>query len=86
MRVLVAWGSKMGGTEGIARIVGEQLRKAGQEAVLVPAADVRDVNGFGTAIIAGGLYANRWERSARPLVSRNIAGLRRIPVWLFSSG
>ena len=86
MRVLIAWGSKMGGTEGIARIIGEELTKAGMEVVLSPAADVRGTNGYGAAIIGGGLYANRWEKSAYRLLARHIAGFRNIPVWLFSSG
>src|SRR6516225_1761957 len=35
MRVLVTWGSKRGGTEGIARIIGERLIEAGHEVVFL---------------------------------------------------
>jgi menaquinone-dependent protoporphyrinogen oxidase len=86
MRVLVAWGSKRGGTEGIARIIGEELEANGMDATVKPASEVRDVEGFDAAIVGGALYANRWHRDAHRFVARNIAGLRRIPVWLFSSG
>jgi menaquinone-dependent protoporphyrinogen oxidase len=86
MRVLVAWGSKRGGTEGIARIIADELRTLGVEAALAPASEVREVRGYGAAIVGGALYANRWHRDARRLVARHIADLRRIPVWLFSSG
>jgi menaquinone-dependent protoporphyrinogen oxidase len=48
--------------------------------------DVRDLRGYAAAIIGGALYANRWHHDARRLVARHIGGLRRIPVWLFSSG
>jgi menaquinone-dependent protoporphyrinogen oxidase len=86
MRVLVAWGSKRGGTEGIARILGEELARAGFDVTTRAAAEVRNVAGYDAAIIGGALYANRWHRDARALVASNVGGLRRIPVWLFSSG
>lgn len=86
MRVLVAWGSKAGGTEGIAQILGEKLRAQGIEVVLQLASAVRDVRGFDGVLIGGALYANRWHRTAHRLVARNVAALRQVPVWLFSSG
>ncbi len=86
MRVLVTWGSKLGGTEGIARSIGDVLERAGFEVALVPAGEVIDVAAYDAAIIGGALYANRWHRAARKLVTRNVAALRRMPVWMFSSG
>jgi menaquinone-dependent protoporphyrinogen oxidase len=86
MRVLVTWGSKRGGTEGIARIIADELTTLGVEASLVPASEVRDLRGYDAAIVGGALYANRWHRDARRLVARHIPEFRRIPVWLFSSG
>lgn len=85
-RVLVSWGSKLGGTEGIAQLIGEALEGEGLEVTRQPAALVRDVNAYDAAVIGGALYANRWHRDARRLVARNLTALRRIPVWLFSSG
>ena len=86
MRVLVTWGSKRGGTEGIARTVAEELKALGVDTILTPAYNVRDLLGYDAAIIGGALYMNQWHRDSRRLVARHIAGLRRIPVWLFSSG
>jgi menaquinone-dependent protoporphyrinogen oxidase len=86
MRVLITWGSKLGGAEGIARIVGEQLRRSGLEVELKPASEQRDVRGYDAVIIGGALYANLWHRHAYRFATRNIAALRRVPVWLFSSG
>ena len=86
MRVLVAWGSERGGTEGIARIVAEVLQREGLEVTLASAGDVRDPSAFDAAIVGGALYANRWHRHAHRFVARNVRALRRIPVWLFSSG
>ncbi len=85
-RVLVSWGSKLGGTEGIAQIIGDALEAEGVDVVRQPAAKVLEVSAYDAAIIGGALYANRWHRDARRLVARNVAALRRIPVWFFSSG
>ncbi len=85
-RVLVTWGSKLGGTEGIARIIAEVLEHEGFDVVAQPASEVRELGRHDAAIIGGALYANRWHHDARRLVMRNVAALRRIPVWLFSSG
>ena len=82
----LTWGSKHGGTEGITRIIADELETLGVEADLVPASEVRDLHGYHAAIVGGAVYANRWHRDARRLVARHIADLRRIPVWLFSSG
>jgi len=86
MRVLVTWGSKLGGTEGIARTVGDELRRDGLDVVLAPASEVRSLDGYDAAIVGGALYANRWHRAAHHLVTRHAGALRRMPVWLFSSG
>jgi menaquinone-dependent protoporphyrinogen oxidase len=86
MRVLVTWGSKRGGTEGIARTIADELKAIGVEAALMPASDVRELRCYNAAVIGGALYANRWQRDAHRLVARHIADLRRMPVWLFSSG
>jgi menaquinone-dependent protoporphyrinogen oxidase len=86
MRVLVTWGSKLGGTEGIARIIAESLQRAGFDVTAAAASEVRDAAEYDAAIIGGALYANRWHVDARRFVARNLTALRRIPVWLFSSG
>jgi menaquinone-dependent protoporphyrinogen oxidase len=86
MRVLVTWGSKRGGTAGIGQILAAALAARGIDVLAAPAAEVRSVEGFDAAIIGGALYANRWPAIARRFVNRNAQTLRKIPVWLFSSG
>jgi len=85
MRVLVTWGSERGGTEGIAKIVGNTLREQGHE-VDVSAPDAAKPSGYDAAIVGGALYANRWHRDARRFVLRHAKNLQRVPVWFFSSG
>ncbi len=86
MRVLVAHGSKRGGTAGIAEVIGAALVDAGQDAEVRRAADVGSLRGYDAAIIGGSLYVMRWHPAAHRLVRRQERALRTMPVWLFSSG
>jgi menaquinone-dependent protoporphyrinogen oxidase len=85
-KILVTWGSKMGGTAGIARILGDALESDGTDVTLLPVTAVMDIDGFDAVIIGGAIYANRWHPEARRFVQRNLTELRRRPVWMFSSG
>jgi menaquinone-dependent protoporphyrinogen oxidase len=86
MRILITWGSRMGGTEEIARILGETLEQAGHAVTLRPAREVGELADVDAVILGGGLYANRWQRDARRFVTRHARALRGLPVWFFSSG
>ncbi len=85
-RVLVTWGSKFGGTEGIALELTRVLEQNGFEVTGKPAARVGDLRSFDAVIVGGALFANRWHADARRFVARNAAALRQVPVWFFSSG
>ncbi len=85
MRVLVTWGSKRGGTEGLGRMLAEDLRDQGLEVEAAPAREAK-LAGFDAVIVGGALYANRWHRDAGRFVRRNAARLAEVPVWFFSSG
>ena len=67
-------------------MLADVLAAKGIEVVATPAAEVREVEAFDGAIVGGALYANRWPASVRHFVNRHSEGLRRIPVWFFSSG
>jgi menaquinone-dependent protoporphyrinogen oxidase len=86
MRVLVTWGSRRGGTEGIARIVSETLQREGHQAEILPPSQAARASGFEAAVVGGALYANRWHPAARHFVARHEKALRAVPVWFFSSG
>ncbi|HEX2690220.1 MAG TPA: flavodoxin domain-containing protein [Kofleriaceae bacterium] len=86
MRILVTSGSKHGGTEGIAERIAAALRDAHLDVELRRARESDSCAGFDAVIVGGALYANRWHRDARRFVTRHLAELQRMPVWLFSSG
>ena len=85
-RALVVFGSKSGGTAGLAQMVGAELQHHGWEVVVQDAAQPAELRGVDLVIIGGALYFNRWHRAARSFARRREPALRTIPVWLFSSG
>ena len=86
MRVLVTYGSKRGGTRGIAWGLHDGLVARGCEVDVASVDDVASLSGYDAAVVGSALYAMRWRRSARRFVKHNDAALRAMPVWLFSSG
>lgn len=86
MRVLVVYGSKRGGTRGIAESIRDALVARGLEVDVAPVEKVKSAAGYDAVVVGGALYAMRWRRSSRRFVKRNIASLREMPVWFFSSG
>jgi menaquinone-dependent protoporphyrinogen oxidase len=86
MRTLVTYGSKMGGTAGLAKMIAEALRRHDVQADVQAAAADRSLTSYEAVIIGGALYAGRWHRDARRFVEHHRRELRSMPVWLFSSG
>jgi menaquinone-dependent protoporphyrinogen oxidase len=85
-RVLVAYGTTRGGTEGVAQMIGEDLREHGHVAVVRPAAEVKEFADVDAVVVAGALYAGRWHKDARRFVRRHAGGLSKVPVWLVATG
>jgi len=84
--VLVAYGSRNGGTAGIAEVLAAALREDGIHAEARDAAAVRDLRDYGAVVLGGALYNRQWHRDAQRFGRRYGAALRERPVWLFSSG
>ena len=86
MRILVAYGSKRGGTRELAQVIAETLSHTDHDIVFRDARAVEDIDPYDAVIVGGALYAFRWHRHARRFVQRHVEELRRVPVWMFSSG
>ena len=87
MNVIIVVGSKHGSTRSIAEAVGDQLRTAGLDVTIVDAdAAAVSVDGYDAAVIGSAVYVGRWTKSARTFLEVNRESLRKMPLWLFSSG
>ncbi len=86
MRVLVAYASRHGATQGIAERVAATLERSGLEVTLKPAAQVCDAGAYDAFVIGGAAYVFHWLKDATDFVERHRPLLASRPVWLFSSG
>lgn len=86
MKILVAHGSERGGTAEIAAQVGAALRERGWTVDVLPAREVRTLDGYDAVVVGGALYAFRWHADAQRFVLLHARALRDRPVWFFSSG
>lgn len=86
MLILVTYGSKRGGTKGLADMVAEGLRAEGFTVVVEPAKTLWRVDQYDAVVVGGALYALRWHKDARRFVKQYAHDLADRPTYLFSSG
>jgi menaquinone-dependent protoporphyrinogen oxidase len=85
-KVLVVYGSRHGGTRGIAQKIGEVLRTEGLEADVVAADQAADISAADAFVVGSGVYMGSWLKEPIDFIKRNEATLAARPLWLFSSG
>jgi menaquinone-dependent protoporphyrinogen oxidase len=85
-KVLVAYATKYGATEGIAQAIGETLQEQGLDVNVVSADQVGDVQPYAAVVLGSAVYAGSWRKEAVALLEGQEAALTQRPVWLFSSG
>lgn len=85
-RIQVVYASRHGGTEGIAKCIGQALKDSGTDAVVVDAATHPDATGFDGYVIGSGVYMGAWLKDGLEYLERNKSQLAHKPVWIFSSG
>src|SRR5690242_13608781 len=85
-KVMVAYASRHGATEGIAERIADVLRSQGVDAVLADTAREPDAAGFDGYVVGSGVYMGSWLKEAIVFVEENQSLLAKRPVWLFSSG
>ena len=86
MAVLVAYASKHGSTEEIARFIADRLRERGHDAHATPAEEVSDLGGVQAVVLGSAIYVGSWMKDAMEFVERHLSTLQPLPVWLFSVG
>ena len=86
MRVLVAYASRYGATQGIAERIAEVLCQNGLDVMVQPARRVIDPTVYDAFVIGSAAYYFHWMKHSAKFVRRNCEFLATRPVWLFSSG
>jgi len=84
---MIAYASKYGTTEEVAKRIAESLqKKSGKEVAVKPIAEIADLGKPEAVIVGSPLYHGGWLPDAIAFVRKNSAALSRIPTWLFSVG
>jgi menaquinone-dependent protoporphyrinogen oxidase len=86
IRTLVAYASKHGSTEEVARAIGSFLRDAGHEVDIRDAAAVADVEPYDCVVLGGALYMGRWHTDARNFLRRHRVALEERALAVFALG
>jgi menaquinone-dependent protoporphyrinogen oxidase len=88
MNVLVAVASRHGSTAEIAERIVATLLAAGLEVDMQRIDDgaAADLGRYDAIVVGSAVYEGRWLRGARRFLADHQDQLRRIPVFLFSSG
>ena len=86
MRVLIAYASRHGATQGIAERVAGTLTTAGLDAEIRSLKDAGDLAGYDAFVIGSAVYMFHWLKEMPRFLRRHEKLLSEHPVWLFSSG
>jgi menaquinone-dependent protoporphyrinogen oxidase len=85
-QVLVAYATRHGSTEEVARAIAGRLRTHDLEVDVAPAAEVEDLDGYDAVVLGGALYMGRWHGDARRFVRRHGGVLSAIVSAVFALG
>jgi menaquinone-dependent protoporphyrinogen oxidase len=85
-RVLVAYASKYGSTEEVARYVGAALRDRGAACAVMPVDEVDEAFSYDLVVLGTGLYMGRMHREARRFLTRHHEALEKLPFAVFAMG
>jgi menaquinone-dependent protoporphyrinogen oxidase len=80
--ILIAYASDSGSTAEVAKVIGEELEKAGAIIEVLPVEQVGSLERYGAAII-GAPEIVGWHRAAKRFVHKNRESLAQIPVAYF---
>jgi menaquinone-dependent protoporphyrinogen oxidase len=85
-RVLVAYASKHGSTEEVARAVGSTIRRTGHHVDVRNAKTAHDVERYDAVVVGGSMYMGRWHADARRFLRKHDDELSQEHLAVFAMG
>jgi menaquinone-dependent protoporphyrinogen oxidase len=86
LKALVVYGTRWGGTVGVAEKIGESIVKSGHSAdVLDARSKLRDIASYDLVIVGSGIRADQWTKSTLAFLDRNVTALKSKKTALFVS-
>jgi menaquinone-dependent protoporphyrinogen oxidase len=84
--ILVAYATRYGSTRQVADAIARTLDEQGLETQVLPAGEVRDLDGYAGVVLGSALYMGRPHADARRFLRRHHAALAGLPVAVFAMG
>jgi menaquinone-dependent protoporphyrinogen oxidase len=85
-KILIAFTSRKGSTEGIARAIGTELEAAGYSVVVADMKGITGVADYQAVVIGAPVYMAQVEKAVSEFVAGNRQGLLAVPVAAFVVG
>jgi menaquinone-dependent protoporphyrinogen oxidase len=86
MNVLVAYASKYGSTEAVAKAVAEALREGGLSVDARPMRTIQTLDFYSAVVLGAPLYIGQWHKDALSFLSRHREALAQRPIAIFALG
>jgi len=83
-KVLVAFATRCGSTEGVANKIGDVLNEKGFNAEVLPARQVRGVEGYNAVVMGSCVRMGRIMPEMKRFMRRNAAAIGRLPAACFT--
>jgi menaquinone-dependent protoporphyrinogen oxidase len=84
--ILLAYATRFGSTEEVAKRVGAELRIAGFEVDIRPIKEVKGLDGYDAVVLGAAIYNARWHPEAHRFLSKHKEALERRRVAIFALG
>lgn len=84
--ILVTYATKYGSTQEVAKAIAGTLCQAGGQVEILPARQVRSLDGYNAVVLGAALYMGRWHEDARHFLKRHRAALSSRSVAIFALG
>lgn len=86
MKALVVYGTRWGGTAGVAERIGDTLRREGYTVDVASAKDhPPSLDAYGLVVVGSGISAGRWTKESTNYLKKNNVALRERRTALFAS-
>ncbi len=85
-KILIAFATKYGSTQGVAEAISEILRNKGYSVDLIPARDVTNLDEYQAVVLGAPLYAGSLLSDSTKFLSRFMTVLEKTPSALFVLG
>jgi menaquinone-dependent protoporphyrinogen oxidase len=85
-KVLVAYATRYGSTEEVAKAIAERLDERGMDVSVEGARAVKSLDGYDGVVLGTALYIGKLLKDSRTFVAKHEAALAKVPVAFFALG